>query len=205
MLTLSNLIKLAIFIVGLVLGVFLTNAFRNKEVQQVAVNPFKPTVTIQFDTVEVPVDHYIDRTVEVPTIRYVYKDRIIPTHQTDGTPTLAVRRYQDTSTVEPGVRLDYDAEVTGTLDKIKLGFHDTRPKEVVTRTISIDTPVPYKVSSTGVFVGGFANLNGKSFGPQVNIVTPKFNFGVNYDVRNKTNEPVMRTQVSAGYKLFGPK
>lgn len=160
----------------------------------------KVVTVIKTDTLFIP--KLVQKTVYVnkPTLVTIYKDRIIPLIQPDSTPTLSVRRYVDSVQVLPKVQVAYDAEVTGTLDKINLTYKDTRPQIIVEKIVT--TTITNTKRPTGLYAGISGQLDGSRLGPTVTVVTSKFLVGATYNlVRNNFTQNVAPIQLSLGFKL----
>ena len=161
---------------------------------------------IKTDTVRTVV--YIPRNIEKtiyidkPTLRFVYKDRIIPQFQSDSTPTLSVRNYQDTVEVIPNVHISYNAEVTGILNHVRFGYKDTRRDSMVTKIITSEVTTQLTKHPLGIYAGFVGQLDGSRFGPQVTFVNSKFLVGASYNlIHNNFTQGVAPVQVSLGFKL----
>lgn len=195
MLAIRPLGTLILVIVAFLTG-FLTKCTSEKKGEPTA----KVVTVIKTDTLFIPKTVQKVVYVDKPTLITVYKDRIIPTIQPDGTATLSARRYIDTVEVIPKVKVGYDAEVDGVLKHINLSYVDTRPQLIVEKVVT--TTVTNVEHPLGFYAGFTGQLDGSRLGPSVSLVTSRFLFNTSYNlISNNFTQGVAPIQLSIGFKL----
>ena len=199
--TLKPYLYFALTILGFILGVLCQKGCTSEK-RGVSVPILKTTIVT--DTIFVPKETIKYVTITKPTLRIVYKDRLIPVLQPDSTPTLSVRNYADTILIVKGLQAYYNADVSGVLNTIQLGIKDTRPEQIIERVITNElTKIEYK-SNVGLYAGFYGQLDGSSFGPQLILSTPKVSIGGAYNLNRTSLKPnVAPITVSIGYKIVG--
>lgn len=163
------------------------------------------TINVKYDTVFIPQVRRVTRNVTIP-VPYRVDSLIIDTTYTQGVVAgvlrdkLATRYYKDSVTMEKDISITYDAKVNGTLESMKLGFHDNRPVMMIIK----DSTTTLKLPTRGFYAGAFGGPT--SFGPSLSYVTPKHLFSVKYNVVPAFNASVVQgVQVEVGFRIGGKK
>jgi hypothetical protein len=188
-LTLNNLVRFLCFIIGVALSsLFFTKCVLDKQSTQDKGGVLTSDVKVKTDTVFIMSKPLVvhDTIYKPSLVKVVYKDRPIPTHQPDGTLTLNHRVYSDSLTLKKDLKVGYTAEVTGTLDQIDLGIRDTRPQLVIRDSVFTTNTITKTKHPTGIYLGGFTSKNLTNYGPEVQLVRPKFSLGVGYDLQQSS-------------------
>ena len=201
----NNLKSIIFLLIGLIfMFLLMKNCSGNRSDNTTDINTPEKSVqvvlTTKLDTLYVK--KYVHDTVYIKSPSLVKSDTIF----VEGTKTAQVipkvkRVYSDTIHPVDSVQVKYTANVTGTLDDIKLDYKDWRAERTLVKTNTITTTITNNIKPKGLYVGIGANLGLTQLAPCLEYLNNKNKFGVYYNVAT-TTQGIQNIGLTYSRKLF---